>query len=457
MNLSAPKNLLLMLLLAAALLVNGAPAKSLAQDNIEVLDQNWDANFRDYLTFTLDAQSSSDITEVELLYRVIGQLATSRNPAEFTPGSRISAEFTLDQTDPINYMPPGTELEYWWKITDAAGSELKTERERIILLDNRYNWQQLQNDRLALYWYEGDSEFGQARYNRANEALDTLEHDMGIAIENPIKIFIYGSHRDLLSAISTNAQEWTGGQAFTEHGVVVIGVAPSQLDWGLGAMTHEMTHLVVHQATDNPFGSLPRWLDEGIAVYNENQEELDEDFKGVFDAAVAKDSLMTLRTLSSPFPADPMQANLAYGQSGAVVMFIVNTYGPDAMATLLDIFAEGALYDEALEQALGENTDSLDNAFRDSLNLAPLPGVEPPPAAEAVEESAPAPAAETEAEAPATPETEAAPAAENAAPPPEPPTKTEPAPAGGPLAALPCLAGLVSLLLMGGLLAGARR
>lgn len=465
---SAPK-ISLLLLLALTLIFSAMPVVVRAQGDIQVLDTAWNANFRDYLTFTVDAQSSSDITEVELYYRVIGQLATSRNQAEFTPGTSISAEFTLDQTDPINYMPPGTELEYWWKMTDSAGNELKTDRESIILLDNRYDWEQLQNDRLTLYWYDGGSDFGQALYDRANEALDTLEQDMGITIENPIKIFIYGNHRDLLSAISTNAQEWTGGQAFTEHGVVVIGVAPSQLDWGLGAMTHEMTHLVVHQATDNPFGDLPRWLDEGIAVYNENQDELDEDFKGVFDAAVAKNSLMTLRTLSSPFPADPMQANLAYGQSGAVVMFIVNTYGSEAMANLLDIFADGALYDEGLQLALGENTDSLDNAFRESLGLPPLPGAEPVAAESApvaAEESAPAPevaenAAPTEAD-PAPEEPEAAP--ESGAQPEESAAELQPVPAESPESGrgllgtvLPCLAGLVSLLLMGGGLYSVRR
>ena len=229
---------------------------------------------------------------------------------------------------------------------------------------------------MTLYWYQGDDEFGRTLFDRAGLALDTLAEDVGIVIENPIKIFIYGSHSDLLDAISTNAQEWTGGQAFTEHGVVVIGISPGQLDWGLNAMTHEMTHLVIHQATDNPYGDLPRWLDEGIAVYNENQDELDEDFRPVFERAVADNSLMTLRTLSSPFPADPVQANLAYGQSGAVVKFIIDQYGPDAMAQLLAIFADGAIYDEALLEVLELDTDGLDNAFRKSLGLPLLPGTE---------------------------------------------------------------------------------
>ena len=465
MQVENQNKLRLKLLVALMFLLAILPARAGAQAEIEVQGQDWDANFRDYLTFTLQAESSSDITEVELLYRVIGQLATSRNEAEFTPGPSIEAEFTLDQTEPVNYMPPGTELEYWWKVTDSAGNELKTEKERIVLLDNRYKWEQLQNDRLTLYWYEGSQDFGQALYDRADEALDTLKQDMGITIENPIRIFIYGNHNDLLGAISTNAQEWTGGQAFTEHSVVVIGVAPSQLDWGLGAMTHEMTHLVIHQATDNPFGDLPRWLDEGIAVYNENQEELDEDFRAVFEAAVKKDALMTLRTLSSPFPADPMQANLAYGQSGAVVKFIIDTYGSEAMANLLDIFADGALYDEALEQALGENTDSLDNAFRISYGLATLPGTaveaasasdsnpEPESVKEPAAEAATDNQAEVAAEEAATDsQAEAEASIEQASPGVEQTTDE----GDGLLAVLPCVAGLLAMLIMGGVVYGVR-
>ena len=365
-----------------------APADSAAQDTIKVIDQGWDADFRDHLTFTLTAESSDEIVEVDLFYKVVGQIATSRNEVEFSAGSTITAEFIIDQTEPSNYSPPGTEMEYWWKIVDAAGNELKTERETLLYLDNRYEWQFLQNERVTLYWYEGDDSFGQSLFERANSALDTLESDIGIKLSDPIKIFIYGGHEDLLGALRTSAQEWTGGVAFTEFGVVVIGVHPRQLDWGLNAMTHEMTHLVIHQATDNPFGDLPRWLDEGIAVYNENRDELDQDFRPIFNRAVENDELMTLRTLSSPFPGDPLLANLAYGQSGAVVRYIVNSYGSDAMAELLEIFSEGALYDEALEQALDLDTDKLDSEFRVSLGLAPLPGVESSPPSEG--EAAPA-------------------------------------------------------------------
>ena len=362
------------LLLVSLLTFAALPAApGAAQGNITVVDQGWTANFRDHITFSLEAESSAEIVEASLFYQIVGQIATSRNEPEFTPGTSISATFEIDQTDPSNYSPPGTEMQYWWKLVDADGNELKTEKESLIYLDDRYDWQTLQNDRVTLYWYEGSADFAETLFERANTALDTLETDVGAALEDPIKIFIYSNHSDLLGALRTSSQEWTGGVAFTEFGVVVIGISPAQLDWGLNAMTHEMSHLVIHQKTDNPFGDLPRWLDEGIAVYNENRDELDQDFKPIFERAVDNNELMTLRTLSSPFPADPLLANLAYGHSGAVVKYIIDTYGPEAMAELLNIFSEGALYDEALEQALGITMDQLDNDFRASVGLSPLP------------------------------------------------------------------------------------
>ena len=169
----------------------------------------------------------------------------------------------------------------------------------------------------------------------------------------------------------------------------------------------------------------------------------------IFEQAVKDDKLMTLRTLSSPFPADPIKANLAYGQSGAVVMFIINTYGPETMENLLNIFAEGALYDEALQEALGVDTDGLDNLFRENLGLPLLPGTE-------------LPAVEVEAE-PAT-ETESVPAesavdepqaeaevVEKVSPPQKSESESQPADStpGGLLDSLSCLTGLLFLPALG--------
>lgn len=347
------------------------PAPVAAQGAIRVLDQGVETAFRDHITFNINLESESKITEVRLLYRVAGQLATARGDADFEPGTRVEASFTIDQKR--DYLPPGTELEYWWTITNEAGDSLKTEPQHLLYMDKRHDWQTLSSDRLTLYWYKGDRAFGEALFDQANKTLDQIENEAGVKVEVPVKIFIYGSFADLHDAIAVGSQEWTGGQAFTDQGVVVIGVSPDDLDYGLIATPHELTHLVIHQATDNPFGDIPRWLDEGLAVYMSG--ELDapwRDYRDRVARSARQGKLMTLQTLSSSFPADSEQAGLAYAESGMVVEFIIKHYGQKAMAHLLEIFSQGALYDDALEQALGVDTWGLDNAWRQSIGAPPI-------------------------------------------------------------------------------------
>ena len=361
-----------------------------AQDTgIWVVDEKVDAVFRDHITFEVSLGSDQLIENVSLLYKVesIGLSVTSRGDAEFDPGTAVTARFTIDQEK--DYLPPGSVLEYWWKIEDTAGSTLTTDHQTFTYLDERREWQSLTNARLSLFWYKGDEDFGQSLFDRANETLDQIELEAGVQVEMPIKIFIYGSHSDLMNAIDVGAQEWTGGLAFTEQGVIVLGVAARDLDFALVALPHELTHLVIHQATDNPFGGLPTWLDEGLAVYMSG--EIDASWRGYRELVrrqVKNNELISLQTLSSSFPSDPDEAMQSYAQSGLVVEYIIDQFGTEAMSDLLGIFAEGSTYDDALTQALNLDTWGLDNAWRENIGAsqvsrpgddsAPVPAVERP-------------------------------------------------------------------------------
>jgi len=393
------KKLSLILLLVTLLAV--VPGVAAQADSVEVTAQDVSSVFRDNVTFTLKADSDAEIVDVDLLYKIAGQVVNSRNQADFVPGTSIDAEFVLNQTEPGNYFPPGTELQYWWKLTDVDDNVTTTDPQSMVYLDETHNWESLENERLTLYWYEGDDEFADNLFNRANDSLDTLEEDMGVMLEEPIKIFIYADHTDFMDAYFPSGQEWAGGAAFDENDVVMMTVEPDQPEWGTLITTHEMTHLVVHQATDNFFTgdlTLPRWLDEGIAVYTSGELYSRRDFQQALNYGFDNNQLFTLRTLSSPFSSDSNEAVLSYAQSGAVVTYIVDTYGPEGVSDLLDALSEGALYDEALEQALGLDTIGLDNAFRESEDLPPLPPlseVVPEPTVEAV---APVPGSDDRAE-----------------------------------------------------------
>jgi len=191
-----------------------------------------------------------------------------------------------------------------------------------------------------------------------------LTQYIGTYPERPISIYIYASDDDLKGALIF-PQEWTGGVAYTAFSIIAIGIAPSELDWGKRALIHELTHLVVHQATFGPYGQLPLWLDEGLAMYNEGG--LDPVLRSYLEEAIAEDELISVRSLCSPFSAYSDRASLAYAQSYSLVEYLLDNYGQGSMLELLTILKNGSTYDGALTEVYGFDIDGLDARWRATL------------------------------------------------------------------------------------------
>jgi hypothetical protein len=158
-------------------------------------------------------------------------------------------------------------------------------------------------------------------------------------------------------------QEWTGGVAFTEYGIIAIGIPINELDWGKGALAHELGHMVTHQITYSPYGAiLPTWLDEGLAMYAEGKP--DPYLESVLQKAITQHNLISVRSLASPFSALPAEAYISYAESQSLVTFLIQNYGRDKMLQLLNLFKEGSTYDDALIQVYGFDQDGLDAVWQ---------------------------------------------------------------------------------------------
>ena len=344
-----------------------------AQPPIRILSSRHEARFRDHILFQLVTEGDGRIDEIMLFYRVGVHPAVNRAVPDFTAGSHVEAEYNWDLTG--GQLPPGVEVSYWWSVTDEEERTFENEPQSLTYIDERHDWRTLSSDELDLYWYRGDEDFGQTLFDKGTETLQVLSRDAGVTVTHRVKVFIYGSHADLLDAIAEGAKEWTGGQAFPEEGVVVIGVSPGNLAWGERAVAHELSHLVVHQRVDTPLGGLPRWLDEGLAMYTEG--DLEPSYRRTLDEAIQDDGLFTVRSLSSSFPTDAESAHLSYAQSYSLVEFILEEYGREDMAHLLQAFAAGAYFEDALLEVLGLDSEGLDAAWRRWATSQPVTEEEP--------------------------------------------------------------------------------
>jgi len=357
-------------LITSALLLLLSPSLVAAGDDIVVTASDVEVNFPSQAVFTLEAESYIDIVDVRLYYQVDKMNyveVVSEGWADFTPASMIEANWVWDMRNAS--LPPGAEVTYWWMIEDADGNRFETSPEIMHFDDDRYLWQSLtstvpQGGELTLFWYEGGDSFARELMDACEEGLARLTQDIGTYPERPIKIYIYASTSDLQGAMIF-PQEWSGGVAFTAFSTIAIGIPPSELDWGKRALLHELTHLVVHQATFSPYGQLPLWLDEGLAMYNEG--ELDPVLRSYLEEAISEDELISVRSLCSPFSAETEKALLSYAQSYSLVEYLLDNYGQDSMLDLLTILKQGSTYDEALIEVYGFDIDGLDALWRGTL------------------------------------------------------------------------------------------
>jgi hypothetical protein len=347
----------LALLAALALAVQADGAITIARSVVTY-------TFQKEARFTLEATSDSEIVKATLRFRLADQTATNANEKTVTPAKSVTVEHVWSLTDAD--LPSGTIVTYWWTVEDKAGARAESERRSFLYEDTRYAWKKISKEDITLSWYRGDDALGRELLDAAVSAYRLLAAEFAVE-RKPAYIYIYGSFDDLRSGIGESAQEWTGGRAYPELNVTLIGVPPNQLSFGKRAVPHEFSHLIIHRATQNPYGGLPRWLDEGLAMWAEG--ELEAEYRTALSQAVRSNTLLSLKTLSSNFPADSKQATLAYAESYSAVVFIRDTYGREKIGQLLKVFKEGSTDDDALQRVLGVNTAELDARWRASLGV----------------------------------------------------------------------------------------
>jgi len=371
-----------LLALVICLLVLLSPVPVQAQGGPTINQSSAQVDFPLYLHFSLAAESDVNISDIRLHYtidRTSFAEVISEVYIEFTPANSVEVNWTFDLRR-IGGIPPGASIEYWWTVTDANAAQAETVPALVQFNDLRYSWQSLTEGMVTLYWYQGKESFARELMAAAQQTLVRLAEDTGAYLEKPVNLYIYDSARDLRGAMIF-PQEWTGGVAFTRFGTIAIGIPTAQLDWGKRAIAHELAHLVVHQVTLNPYGDIPVWLDEGLAMYAEGEPE--SGLLSSLNKAITEDRVASVRSLSSPFSAYAQEASLAYAQSYSLVEFLITRYGQVKMLELLDTFGQGSDYDDALRKVYGFDMDGLNQRWRDYMT-APAgaggqAGLEPKP------------------------------------------------------------------------------
>jgi Peptidase MA superfamily len=310
---------------------------------------------------------------LELLLRTPGSDAAFVTPVE-PDGS--SATYVWDTS--VEYVTPNTLVTYQWRAT-LGDEEVLSPLATIRYEDDRpgLEWQSAQLGEATVHWY-GGSESQARRFGELTaQGIDRGEQLLGTELAGPVDIFVYETSEDFFGAIGPAAREWTGAVAYSDLRTIFMmleGQSPEYLEV---AMVHEVTHIVFHDATDNPYHEPARWLNEGIATWSEFGDAGEQ--RSIVEFEAAGGGLFSFEAITEQFPIGQRGAELSYAQGTTLIDDIVDVYGPEAIARIAAAYREGASDAEALEAGTGLPAEQLYAQFYAAFGVDPPQPIAPEP------------------------------------------------------------------------------
>ncbi len=304
-----------------------------------------------------------DDAQVELLYTVGGdETATLALVPEGTVSDDGEMEVSATLELQAQFVPSGVSIEFWWRVVDERGTLAESKPERTDWFDTRWEWQVQQTDQVRVHSYDYDEDFIQEILDSSQETVTELEQRYSLPRSEPLDIWVYPSLEDFRDAQQPNSRESVAGASYPGY-FLIVAVVPDGSTAEVGRVVlHEVSHQVLYQATTNPFTYPPLWFDEGMATHF--QVGGTNGYMEMVVRAYQDDALFSITSLDASFPYQPAQATLAYATSWSIVEYIEVTYGDEGISALIDAFATGAPYDEALVDALGVDSEGLNDAWR---------------------------------------------------------------------------------------------
>ncbi|MGH9309334.1 MAG: tetratricopeptide repeat protein, partial [Vicinamibacterales bacterium] len=208
----------------------------------------------------------------------------------------------------------------------------------------------------------------------AHEALKALAAKYQVTPKGPILIEVFPNHDDF--AVRTLGLPGMIGALGACFGRVVTMDSPKAQQPGTfswqATLWHELTHVVTLQLSNQ---RVPRWLTEGISVYEESQarREWGRDMEVPFARMLQRGEVLKVKDLNAGFTR-PETIGLAYYEASLLVDHIVTTFGQEAVRKLLAAYGQGAEGEAALTRGLGATTEQLQVGFDKTLQarFAPL-------------------------------------------------------------------------------------
>ncbi|MCB9923741.1 MAG: tetratricopeptide repeat protein [Planctomycetaceae bacterium] len=328
--------------------------------------------------------------QIEEHYRRLALSWWSNNPeVDYTIGRKLSQKYRFVEGAAYqraalslqsDYLPAQSQLaQDLLRLGDEEGWKLAAEvyardgysviaHNLVTLKDNLAKFRTLRADGFLIRMEAREAEiYGQLVVELLTRAKDQLCRKYDTTVADPVVVEIFPKQEDF--AIRTFGMPGGAGFLGVCFGRLITANSPasqgsSPANWQ-ATLWHEFCHVVTLQKTSN---KMPRWLSEGISVYEERQANATwgQTMTPEYREMILSDALTPVSQLSGAFLSPPSAVHLqfAYYESSLVVEYLVEQYGMETVQRILTDLGVGLSINESLQRYAG-SIDAIDAEFAD--------------------------------------------------------------------------------------------
>jgi len=186
----------------------------------------------------------------------------------------------------------------------------------------------------------------ESSYRRISEFLED-------SLSSAVTVHVTDSEEEFVALVGRTFPEWGVACALPRRNMIILK-SPTRFKYYRPfsqVVTHELAHIFLGELSGE--GRVPRWLDEGFAMYHSQEWRIGQDL--AVARAVLTGSILPLSQIESVNAFKESKAQLAYTESFLAVSYLYGEFGEGTVKELVEHLSRGISIDLAFMRTIGSN------------------------------------------------------------------------------------------------------
>ncbi|MBN1541470.1 hypothetical protein JW992_04950 [candidate division KSB1 bacterium] len=216
--------------------------------------------------------------------------------------------------------------------------------------------------RIVILSTPADSSTAEATLGFAADLLTEMSIDFDLSVDQDSVRIVIAPSRKAFVELTRELPSWVSAMAVPSQHLIVL----KSPRWDRHrihyqqTMAHELLHLFLYRIVGNRH--LPRWLDEGLALFYSHDYR--QTNLSALSKAAATHSLLPLEEIEKVLTFYHPKAELAYQQSYSAVHYLLSTYDIEALRGILTGVRDGENLDSLFIRTTGSSLPEFEQEWR---------------------------------------------------------------------------------------------